>query len=127
MNTLTLILFILLGIGVFFNIIGVIGLLRFPDVYTRLHAETKTTTFGTIFVALSVAIYGLHQYLTGADHAGLALCIHVVIAIVVLAFTNATGSHAIAHAAYNRGQKPVQAVVEHLDQTPLPPESEEQV
>ena len=47
----TLIL-VFIAIGLIFNTIGIIGILRFPDVYTRLHAETKTTTFGTIFLCL---------------------------------------------------------------------------
>ena len=43
-------IYILLGIGVFFNVLAGVGLLRFPDVYTRLHAGTKCTTFGSIFI-----------------------------------------------------------------------------
>ena len=46
------IIYLLLGIGVFFNLLAGVGLLRFPDVYTRLHAGTKCTTFGS-FVAQS--------------------------------------------------------------------------
>ena len=52
-------IYILLAIGVFFNILGGFGLLRFPDVYTRLHAGTKCTTFGSIFITGSVIILGL--------------------------------------------------------------------
>ncbi|MCK5242327.1 monovalent cation/H(+) antiporter subunit G [bacterium] len=114
MDILTLVVYILLGIGLFFNLVGIIGLLRFPDVYTRLHAETKTTTFGAIFISLSIVVHSLHQYFHANDASGLSLSIHVVLAILVLAFTNATGSHAIAQAAYNRGQKPVRAVVDKL-------------
>jgi multicomponent Na+:H+ antiporter subunit G len=115
MDILTLVVYICLAIGLFFNVVGIIGLLRFPDVYTRLHAETKTTTFGAIFISLSVAVYSLYQYFYANDASGLSMSIHVMLAIIVLAFTNATGSHAIAQAAYNRGQKPVQAVVDKLD------------
>ena len=46
MLVLLIVLYILLGIGVIFNGLGSIGLLRFPDIYTRLHATTKNTTFG---------------------------------------------------------------------------------
>jgi len=35
------IILIFLAIGLLFNALGVLGLLRFPDVYTRLHASTK--------------------------------------------------------------------------------------
>lgn len=102
---------ICLMIGLFFNFIGVLGLLRFPDVYTRLHAETKTTTFGSIFLGLAVILYSLIQ-----DPALPALAVHAAIAVIVLAFTNATGSHAIARAAAQAGIKPVQTVVDKLEE-----------
>ncbi|MCK4433787.1 MAG: monovalent cation/H(+) antiporter subunit G, partial [Methanomicrobia archaeon] len=41
------VIYIFLAIGVFFNGLGSFGLIRFPDVYTRLHAATKCTTFGS--------------------------------------------------------------------------------
>ena len=104
-----LLIYICLGIGLFFNVIGVIGLLRFPDVYTRLHAETKTTTFGSIFLGLAVIVYAIMQGLP-------ALAVHTAIAVIVLAFTNATGSHAIARAAAQSGIKPVQTVVDKLSE-----------
>ena len=44
---LDLVTYVLLGIGILFNALGVIGLLRFPDLYTRMHATTKATTFGS--------------------------------------------------------------------------------
>ncbi|MBN1595178.1 monovalent cation/H(+) antiporter subunit G [candidate division FCPU426 bacterium] len=125
MDGITLTVYILLAVGLFFNFVGIVGLLRFPDVYTRLHAETKTTTFGTIFTSTAIAFYSFCQYFYLDDSAGLSLGIHVLLAIVVLAFTNATGSHAIAQAAYNRGQKPVQAVVDRLNALDLREDQEE--
>jgi multicomponent Na+:H+ antiporter subunit G len=106
-----LLIYVCLGIGLFFNVIGVIGLLRFPDVYTRLHAETKTTTFGSIFLGIAVIVYALTISPTLP-----ALAVHTAIAVIVLAFTNATGSHAIAQAAYQSGIKPVDAVVDKLSE-----------
>jgi multicomponent Na+:H+ antiporter subunit G len=106
---MTILIEILLVIGLFFNLIGVIGLLRFPDVYTRLHAETKTTTFGSIFLGLAVIVYSIAQGLP-------ALAVHAAIAVIVLAFTNATGSHAIARAAHKAGIKPAQTVVDKLSE-----------
>ncbi len=43
-------------IGVAFFIAGTVGLLRFPDVHTRLHALTKADNLGLGFIALGVAI-----------------------------------------------------------------------
>ncbi len=107
---------VFIGIGLVFNALGVIGILRFPDVYTRLHAETKTTTFGTIFLGLAVVIYSLTRLFDTGDGEYLTFIIHTVIAIAALAITNATGAHAIARAAHMSGQKPAPCVVDRLSE-----------
>ena len=109
--------YIFLGIGVFFNIIAGIGLIRFPDVYTRLHAGTKCTTFGSIFICGSVILLGLRMWFFGTSD-GANLAIHTGIALVAILLTNPTGAHAIARAAHRSGIKPVDAVVDHLEKKP---------
>lgn len=106
-------IYILLGIGVFFNILGSVGLLRFPDVYTRLHAGTKCTTFGSIFITGSVVLLGLKMWYLGSTD-GSVLAIHTAGALVAILLTNPTGAHAIARAAHKSGVKPVGAVVDSL-------------
>lgn len=44
------------GIGVFFLFLGSFGILRLPDVYNRLQAGTKCTTFGSFFTVVGVGI-----------------------------------------------------------------------
>ena len=107
---MSILLYVLLGIGVLFNGLGTIALMRFPDVYTRLHGATKCTTFGSLFTALAVIVYGFAR--GGAQYNTLA--VHVIVALVALLVTNPTGSHAIARAAYRSGVKPVGAVVDKL-------------
>ena len=46
----------LMAIGGLFFIAGLVGLLRFPDVYSRIHAVTKADTLGLGFVAFGVAL-----------------------------------------------------------------------
>jgi len=116
----TYIIYIFLAIGVFFNILASIGLLRFPDVYTRLHAGTKCTTFGAIFLILSVVILGLKMWYLG-DVSGSVLSIHSFIALIAILLTNPTGAHAIARAAHASGVKPVNAVVDHLEESEKKP------
>lgn len=41
--------------GVIFNALGVIGLLRLPDVYSRLHATSKVATLGLLGLLLGAA------------------------------------------------------------------------
>jgi len=109
-----IIIYILLGLGVFFNVLAGVGLLRFPDVYTRLHAGTKCTTFGSIFIVGSVIILGLKNWWTG-DTNGSVLAIHSIVALVAILITNPTGAHAIARAAHRSGVKPIGAVVDELE------------
>jgi multicomponent Na+:H+ antiporter subunit G len=109
-----IIIYIILVIGVFFNILAAVGLLRFPDVYTRLHAGTKCTTFGSIFLVGSVILIGLKAWYTGSTD-GSVLAIHSAVALVAILLTNPTGAHAIARAAHRSGVAPFGAVVDELE------------
>lgn len=79
----------LLVLGLFFFGVGVVGLLRLPDVYTRLHATTKCDTLGAGLVLLSVI---LSQGITGASA-------KLAIMIIFIWITNPTAAHIIAKAA----------------------------
>lgn len=46
----------LIGIGLLFFVAGTVGLLRFPDVFTRLHALTKADNTGLGLLAAGVAL-----------------------------------------------------------------------
>jgi len=114
---LEILIYILLGIGIFFNFLAGVGLLRFPDVYTRLHAGTKCTTFGSIFICVSVIILGLKMWYQGSTD-GSVLAIHTLGALVAILLTNPTGAHAIARAAHRSGVEPVGAVIDSLRKKP---------
>jgi multicomponent Na+:H+ antiporter subunit G len=77
------------AIGAFFFLAGSIGLLRFPDAYTRLHALTKADNLGLAFIVLGL----LPQ--AGGILAGLKL---VAIWVLVL-FSSAVVSQLIARTA----------------------------
>ena len=108
-----IIIYILLFLGILFNLLGSFGILRFPDVYTRLHAGTKCTTFGSIYLIGSVILLGLKQWYEGSPD-GSVLAIHSIIALIAILLTNPTGAHAIARAAHKSGVMPTKAVVNHL-------------
>lgn len=74
-------------VGTLFSLIGVLGLFRFPDVYTRLHATGKVAIFG-------VSILLVADVVTDLAGAGKSL---VLMAFLVLA--GPTVSHLIAAAA----------------------------
>ncbi len=101
-----------LAVGAVFNGLGAVALLRFPDVYTRIHGATKCTTFGSIFSILAVVVYGAMR--GGGD--GIGMVIRALLALVFLLLTNPTGSHALARAAHRAGIKPFRAVVDRLEE-----------
>ncbi|MFC1761846.1 monovalent cation/H(+) antiporter subunit G [Planctomycetota bacterium] len=85
--------YILITIGVLFNLFGCIGLVRFPDVYNRLQASTKCVTLGTILLLLGVAL------ISGWG----ALTAKALICAVFVLITSPTAAHAIAKGAYASG------------------------
>ena len=42
------------GFGLFFTVVGAIGVLRMPDVYSRLHAAGMTDTMGAGFLLIGL-------------------------------------------------------------------------
>ncbi len=113
LNTIT---YVLVGIGLFFNLMAGVGLLRFPDFYTRLHAGTKCTTFGSIFLIGAVVLQGIAAWVQGGWGASdSTLVFRGLIALAAILITNPTGAHAIARAGHRSGVKPVQAMVDDLE------------
>ena len=43
--------------GTFFSLVGMLGYLRLPDVYTRLHAAGKVGVFGVVLLLLATAVW----------------------------------------------------------------------
>ena len=58
METFTqLVALIAVIIGTLFSIVGIIGLVRLPDVYTRLHATGKVGVFGVVFLLVAATAW----------------------------------------------------------------------
>ena len=75
--------------GLFFMLLGAIGIVRMPDVYLRLHAATKCSTLG-----LGLLLAGAVLHLRGAA------VIDKSVMVLVFAFVAApVGSHMLAKAA----------------------------
>ncbi len=85
--------YVLIIVGVMFDIFGCIGLVRFPDVYNRLQAATKCVTLGTLLLLLGVAV----RSGVGPTAAKALLC------AVFILITSPTAAHAIAKGAYASG------------------------
>jgi multicomponent Na+:H+ antiporter subunit G len=95
--------------------LGAFSLYRFPDVFTRLHGATKCTTFGTIFVSFAAFLYAFIRFVSTGEWRFIVLIIHGFVAVIVLLITNATGSHAIARAAWRSGTRPEPCVIDALE------------
>lgn len=80
---------LIVSLGVFFFLAGTLGLLRFPDVFTRLHALTKADNLG-----LGLVVLGLLPQM-GSMHAMLKL---LLIWLLVL-FSGAIVGQMLAQAA----------------------------
>jgi len=87
---------LLLLAGVGFFLVGTLGILRFPDVYTRIHALTKADNLG-----LGLIVFGL---LLGADSVPVALKLLLVWGLALIA--SATAGYLVARAARRRGVRP---------------------
>ena len=87
--------FILICIGILFNLLGCIGLMRLPDIYNRLQAATKCVTLGTCSILLGVLFH------FGFNDAG----IKAIIAIPLLFFGATVAAHALVKGAYLFGVK----------------------
>ena len=84
---------IIITVGVMFDLLGCIGLVRLPDVYNRIQASTKCVVLGTTLSLLG-AMFWLGS--TPAFIKG-TLC------ILFLLITSATAAHALARAAHRSG------------------------
>ena len=87
---------VLLSAGSVFVLVGGIGALRMPNLYTRMHAASVTDTMGAILVLAGVMV-----------QAGLSLATIKLGAILLfLLITSPTASYALAHAALLAGIQP---------------------
>jgi len=77
-------------IGALFSLTATIGVLRFPDLYTRLHAAAKAGPVGAGFVLLAVAIAAFDA----------ATALRAIVGIAFLILTAPVAAHLLARAAY---------------------------
>lgn len=83
---------ILIFIGSLFAVVSAIGLIRFPDVYTRSHAATKSSTLGVLLTLTGALIYiwESQNYFS----------VRLVLGIVFVFLTAPVSGHLVTRAAY---------------------------
>lgn len=96
MAVLDLLSFVLMTVGGLCVLVGGIGVLRMPDLYTRMHAASVTDTAGMALVIAGLLL-----------QAGWSLVLVKLIAVFVFLFvTSPTAAYALANAAQLSGHEP---------------------
>lgn len=92
MSQIFVILFLI--IGAFFCLTAAVGILTFPDIYTRMHASAKSGTLGVGCIVLAV----------GVDFATAEVAIESALIFIFFVLTAPVAAHAIARAAFFTGE-----------------------
>jgi multicomponent Na+:H+ antiporter subunit G len=87
---------VLLLAGSLLSAIAALGILRFPDVYTRLHAASKAGPLGAGLILLAVAFMA----------ADWAIAIRCVLGFLFLILTSPVSAHLLARSALRAGTSP---------------------
>lgn len=89
---------IFLTAGCFLVLAASIGIVRFPDFYSRMHPAGKTDTLGQALALIGLIVYEGFSFVS----------IKLLFIIIFVFIANPTATHAIAKAAYSTGLKPWQ-------------------
>ncbi|UCG43656.1 MAG: Na+/H+ antiporter subunit G [candidate division WOR-3 bacterium] len=81
--------------GVIFNVLGCLGLVRFPDLYNRMQAATKSVTLGTCGILFGIFLQ------TGFS----ALGIKALVAVLFVVINLPVASHALSRGSLINGVK----------------------
>jgi multicomponent Na+:H+ antiporter subunit G len=93
-TTVTAAIFILGGL--FFLTVSSLGIIRFPDFYSRNHGVGKSETLGSMLTLIGLAIYNGFEITSGK----------LLLILLFLVFANPTATHIIARAAFRSGLQP---------------------
>ncbi len=93
---------ILLIFGLIFFTGGAVGILRFPDFYSRLHPAGKLDTMGSLLMMIALALFNLHHFSLAALLTGLK----IILIVVFVFLSSPTAIHGIVDAGVRAGLPP---------------------
>jgi multicomponent Na+:H+ antiporter subunit G len=99
---MNIIILILLSCGLIFYTGGAIGIIRFPDFYSRLHPAGKLDTAGLVITMGALALYSAGFF----SLQSLIAAFKIALIVVFVFITSPTAIHAIVDAAVRAGLKP---------------------
>ena len=91
----------LIIIGIIFFLGAVVGLLRFPDFYCRMHAAGKGDTLSALLIILGIAVYMLDHF----NWINLLLSVKIMLICAAIFLTGPTMTHALMDAGFESGLK----------------------
>jgi len=91
-----MIAYLFIFLGLVFMFFGTLGIIRFPDIYTRLQTSSKCDAAGAVAILVGLMVReGLNSF-----------SLRILIILIFLLLTNPVATHAIARSAAIRGIKP---------------------
>ena len=97
-----IIVIFLLICGLIFFTGGAVGILRFPDFYSRLHPAGKLDSMGSLLMLLGLALFNLHHFSLGA----LLTSLKIMLIVVFVFVASPTAIHGIVDAGVRAGLTP---------------------
>lgn len=101
---MNILIIILLITGLFLFFATTVGLLRFPDFYSRMHAAGKGDTLSSLLMLFGLTLYEFHELNLATVLVGLK----ILLIMVFIFMASPTATHAITDAGYESGVKPWQ-------------------
>ena len=96
---------VVLVLGAVFTLLAAVGVVRLPDLYTRMHAASKAGAVGGGLILIAVAVLSQDA----------AVAIRAVVGVIFLLLTTPVSAHLLARASYLSGYKPCnETVVDEL-------------
>ena len=93
MNAIAVVGYVLMGAGALFVLSGGVGLLRFPDFYTRIHAVSVTDSAGAGLILIGLLLLP----------SAWPTEVRLLIILLFIMLTSPTATHILAHAARRDG------------------------
>jgi multicomponent Na+:H+ antiporter subunit G len=88
--------------GLLFFLATTIGILRFPDFYSRMHAAGKGDTLSSLLMLMALVLFNFHEF----NITNLLLAVKIILIIVFIFMASPTATHAIIDAGYESGLLP---------------------
>ena len=98
---LNIIIVILMLLGLFFFFGTSVGLIHFPDFYSRMHAAGKGDTLSTALILTGLALYHLQDF----SLATLLVSFKIMSIVLYIFIASPTATHAIMDAGFGSGVK----------------------